>query len=93
LISTLFTERTILLYGIMFIFVRKYNLELPPTLYGEDLLNGNDLMTQSMDPSFLSSRLDNTDPGEHFWSLFPAVCTSMACLVPSFFLHKKNFEV
>jgi hypothetical protein len=44
----------------------KYNLELPPTLYGEDLLNGNDLMTQSMDPSFLSSRLDNTDPGNHF---------------------------
>ncbi len=44
----------------------QYNLELPPTLYGEDLLNGNDLMTQSMDPSFLSSRLDNTDPGNHF---------------------------
>ena len=44
----------------------QYNLELPPTLYGEDLLNGNSLMTQSMDPSFLSSRLDNTHEGQHF---------------------------
>ena len=48
----------------------QYNLELPPTLYGEDLLNGNSLMTQSMDPSFLSSRLDNTHEGQHF-ILFP----------------------
>ena len=37
-----------------------YRMELPPTLYGEDLVNGNtDLMTQSMDPSVLSGRLDN----------------------------------
>ena len=38
----------------------RYRMELPPTLYGEDLVNGNtDLMTQSMDPTFLSGRLDN----------------------------------
>ena len=37
-----------------------YRMELPPTLYGEDLVNGNtDLMTQSMDPSVLTGRLDN----------------------------------
>ena len=30
-------------------------MELPPTLYGEDLVNGNtELMTQSMDPSVLT---------------------------------------
>ena len=35
-------------------------MELPPTLYGDDLVNGNtDLMTQSMDPAVLASRLDN----------------------------------
>ena len=35
-------------------------MELPPTLYGEDLVNGNtDLMTQSMDPTVLTGRLDN----------------------------------
>ena len=35
-------------------------MELPPTLYGEDLVNGNtELMTQSMDPSVLTSGLDN----------------------------------
>ena len=37
-----------------------YRMELPPTLYGEDLVNGNtDLMTQSMDPTVLTGRLDN----------------------------------
>ena len=36
-----------------------YRMELPPTLYGEDLVNGNTgLMTQSMDPSVLNGRLD-----------------------------------
>ena len=36
-------------------------MELPPTLYGEDLVNGNtDLMTQSVgDPTVLTGRLDN----------------------------------
>ena len=35
-------------------------MELPPTLYGEDLVNGNtELMTQSMDPSVLTTGLDN----------------------------------
>ena len=35
-------------------------MELPPTLYGEDLVNGNtELMTQSMDPSVLTAGLDN----------------------------------
>ena len=35
-------------------------MELPPNLYGDDLVNGNtDLMTQSMDPSVLAARLDN----------------------------------
>ena len=35
-------------------------MELPPTLYGEDLVNGNtELMTQSMDPSVLTLGLDN----------------------------------
>ena len=38
----------------------QYKMELPPTLYGDDLVNGNtDLMTQSMDPSVLAARLDN----------------------------------
>ena len=37
-----------------------YKMELPPTLYGEDLVNGNtELMTQSMDPAVLGTRLDN----------------------------------
>ena len=37
-----------------------YKMELPPTLYGEDVLNGNtELMTQSMDPAMLSAKLDN----------------------------------
>ena len=38
----------------------RYKMELPPTLYGEDLVNGNtELMTQSMDPSVLTAGLDN----------------------------------
>ena len=37
----------------------RYKMELPPTLYGEDLVNGNtELMTQSMDPSMLTAGLD-----------------------------------
>ena len=37
-----------------------YKMELPPTLYGDDLVNGNtEMMTQSMDPSVLAARLDN----------------------------------
>ena len=36
----------------------RYKMELPPTLYGEDLVNGNtELMTQSMDPSVLTAGL------------------------------------
>ena len=43
----------------------RYKMELPPTLYGDDLVNGNtDLMTQSMDPSVLSGRLDNGGQSE-----------------------------
>ena len=51
-----------LLYSALFVLFQ-YNLELPPTLYGDDVtdvVNGNDLMTQSMDPSVLSDRLDNS---------------------------------
>lgn len=48
-----------------------YKMELPPTLYGEDLVNGNSqLMTQSMDPSVLTTRLDNGgDTGEDCMSV------------------------
>ena len=45
-------------------------MELPPTLYGEDLVNGNtDLMTQSMDPSVLTTRLDNGGQSEDAMSV------------------------
>merc|ERR1719458_1049038 len=38
-------------------------MELPPTLYGDDLVNGNtEMMTQSMDPAVLAARLDNGRP-------------------------------
>lgn len=35
----------------------QYNLELPPTLYGDDLVNGNSslMMTQSMDPAAMAA--------------------------------------
>ena len=47
-----------------------YKMELPPTLYGDDLVNGNtDLMTQSMDPSVLSTRLDNGGHSEDAMSV------------------------
>ena len=47
-----------------------YKMELPPTLYGDDLVNGNtDLMTQSMDPSVLSTRLDNGGHSEDTMSV------------------------
>ena len=36
-----------------------YNLALPRSLYGDDINGNNDMMTQSMDPSKLASRLDN----------------------------------
>ena len=44
----------------------QYRMELPPTLYGDDLVNGNsELMTQSMDPAVLAARLmDNCDQGD-----------------------------
>ena len=48
----------------------RYKMELPPTLYGEDLVNGNtDLMTQSMDPSVLTTRLDNGGQSEDAMSV------------------------
>ena len=49
----------------------RYKMELPPTLYGtEDLVNGNtDLMTQSMDPSVLVTRLDNGGQSEDAMSV------------------------
>ena len=35
----------------------QYKMELPPTLYGDDLVNGNtQMMTQSMDPAVLADR-------------------------------------
>lgn len=38
----------------------QYKMELPSTLYGDDLVNGNtEMMTQSMDPAVLAARLDN----------------------------------
>ena len=47
-----------------------YKMELPPTLYGDDLVNGNSqLMTQSMDPAVLSTGLDNAGHSEDCMSV------------------------